>query len=759
MNLQAVVTTAACAAWLGMSALNAQVFYDFTLDAGPQVAGPDGEMVHPFAGGVSQPMWSEIDFDGDGDLDFFCFEKDFPQHVLMFEREADGTIRENLSWEAGWPELGAWALLRDYDCDGLPDLFTGNQNSVTVFHNEGGPGANFSLAVSPLMASWDFGSGPSELPVVVLSIDKPAITDIDGDGAIDIVTFTETSSSLYAFKGLEPCGLDFECANRCYAMVGEGAEDNTLFIGDAFECDFNVADPGLRPGETAERDGLHAGGAVTMLELDGAGDMDILVSDVIYPTIAALLVEEGGSGLDSTAWVDMAFPALLPHEGPADSVNLERFPAGYPVDADGDGDLDLVFSPNTPYDADDDRCVHLWRNEGTAEAPLWAFVQDDWVQGGMIDVGRGARPQLVDLDGDGLLDLAIGNKERHEGIGSTPTDLALFRNVGTATEPAFEWVTWNAIDFALNGIESAFPAFGDIDADGDVDLIVGDELGLLHRYENVAGPGAWPAFELAELGVDDAAGENIDLGQFCAPQLLDLNGDDLLDLIVGERNGNVNLLLNVGTPTSPQWSLVSEVFGAIQVDNFLGIQGYSTPCLYEDGSGIHLWFAGETGRIEDYGIWPVGSTAWDAVREEVSEGLLGSYRSGAQGVAAVADLTADGLPELIIGSTLGGLRYFSGTGVGVSETSVEVPEVRVWPQPVVAGSAVQVEMGQVWSAVTFRWIDAAGRVMPSNSLQAPDAPGHYVLEIGAQKTGAQKTGTSAAALIPVRVSVLVTSWP
>jgi hypothetical protein len=49
--------------------------------------------------------------------------------------------------------------------------------------------------------------------------------------------------------------------------------------------------------------------------------------------------------------------------------------------------------------------------------------------------------------------------------------------------------------------------------------------------------------------------------------------------------------------------------------------------------------------------------------------------------------------------------------------------------------------------------------MPGPSLQAPDASGQYVLEIGARKTGAQKTGTSAAALIPVRVSVLVTSQP
>lgn len=137
--------------------------------------------------------------------------------------------------------------------------------------------------------------------------------------------------------------------------------------------------------------------------------------------------------------------------------------------------------------------------------------------------------------------------------------------------------------------------------------------------------------------------------------------------------------------------------------------------------------------------------------------MLGPYRSGAQGVATVADLTADGLPELIIRSTLGGLRYFSGTGVGVTETVVESPEIRVWPQPVAAGRAVQVEMGQVWSAASFRWIDARGRVMPRATLQAPDVLGHYVLEIGASKTGESKTGTSAAALIPVRVSVLVTS--
>ena len=54
----------------------------------------------------------------------------------------------------------------------------------------------------------------------------------------------------------------------------------------------------------------------------------------------------------------------------------------------------------------------------------------------MIDMGRGAYPVLMDFDGDGLLDLAIANKERHEGIDQTPAFVASYRNVGSANSLA-----------------------------------------------------------------------------------------------------------------------------------------------------------------------------------------------------------------------------------------------------------------------------------------------------------------------------------
>ena len=712
--------------------------WSWSLSEGPEVTIDETAMPHPFTGGLSAPQWSEIDVDWDGDMDLFAFDRD-GSRILVFEKTDAGNWKERSDWSQGWPALKHWVLLRDFDCDGLPDLFTGYQNSIHVYRNTTtAPGVpTFEPYALPLTASWDFGTGAQELPLVCLTIDKPAIFDVDNDSDLDFICFTETSTSLYRFSGQSACGLDLVCTNRCYGMVSEGSEDNTLFIGADHSCSFNVVDPEGRPApidaEAAARDGVHAGGAITALQFDGENFHDLLISDVTYPTMSGLMLEDATDGQDSTAWVDMAFPALVPHTGEADSIVLQRFPAAYPIDPDDDGDWDLVISPNIALEINDDQCIQLWENQGTTDEPLWALTSDHWIQDGTIDVGRGAIPVLHDLDMDGDLDLAIGNKERYEGVNDTPTALALFENVGTASQPAFAWRTWDAIDFGFNGIESGHPSFGDLDGDGDNDLIIGDELGLLHAYINTAEPGNWPLWTLDQLAVQDAEGEAIDVGQFAAPQLIDVNADELVDLVIGEKNGTLSLYVNCGSLSAPAWCLqttpeLEDNWGGIQVNNALGINGYSTPCLYQGGAELHVAAGNELGEIQYFGI--LDPTNILAPLEATGPSWNASMR-GLRSSGTLGDVNGDGIPELVVGIQNGGLRWFNGTTVDI--TGFELPKLpSIAPNPASAGDWIRIALPQ---SSHMAWMDIQGRLVHSlgiqpagdASLAVPTTPGLYLL--------------------------------
>jgi hypothetical protein len=161
--------------------------------------------------------------------------------------------------------------------------------------------------------------------------------------------------------------------------------------------------------------------------------------------------------------------------------------------------------------------VRFYRNDGNARSP--AFVLAD---SAMLTLTRGSNttPALADLDGDGDLDLFVG-----EASGT----LNYYRNVGTRMAPRFELVSdeFGAIDV---GRRSA-PALVDLDGDGAVDLLVGTEdAGIL--WFRGRGPAADPVFDApVTLGVA--------VTSFAAPAAADLNGDGSLELLVGVAQGGL----------------------------------------------------------------------------------------------------------------------------------------------------------------------------------------------------------------------------
>ena len=192
------------------------------------------------------------------------------------------------------------------------------------------------------------------------------------------------------------------------------------------------------------------------------------------------------------------------------------------ADLDGDGDLDLASGENGGNP------LRYFENTGTTIAP--AFVERIGGSNPLANAfaGRGA-PSFGDLDGDGDFDLIVG---RFEG------SFQYFLNLGTPLVPAFaERVgtanPLNGLSVAAGGLSTA--ALGDVDRDGDLELVAGDEgEGKFDYFENV-GSAVAPSF-VPRSGVENPL-DGHDVGLNSAPALVDLDGDGDLDVIAGTRDG------------------------------------------------------------------------------------------------------------------------------------------------------------------------------------------------------------------------------
>ncbi len=188
------------------------------------------------------------------------------------------------------------------------------------------------------------------------------------------------------------------------------------------------------------------------------------------------------------------------------------------ADIDGDGDLDIFVGNRSGN-------IRFFQNNGDAENP--SFATREINPFGLTDVGKNAVPTLTDIDNDGDLDAFVGSRDGN---------IRFFRNDGDANNPNFAAPEINP--FGLNMGNYSTPTFADIDGDGDLDALVGNSNGNTEFFRN-DGDANNPSFAVSETNPFGLA----DAGGFVTPTLADIDNDGDLDAFVG-NSGNISFFEN-----------------------------------------------------------------------------------------------------------------------------------------------------------------------------------------------------------------------
>lgn len=202
-------------------------------------------------------------------------------------------------------------------------------------------------------------------------------------------------------------------------------------------------------------------------------------------------------------------------------------------DLDADGDLDLVAGCFEPH-------MYLYWNVGTPQVPAWQYGAS------IFDGYYYSVPRLADLDGDGDLDLIVYADFQH---------VRLRENTGSAQVP--EWGTpWVTLPLTSLMSRGAI-AVGDLDGDGDFDIVGFTSDVPLKCWENVGSPQEWQFVENPAMltGVDAPVG-----GWGLALPDVDCDGDP--DLLMRVLGGAVFLYLNESvTPVAPaSWGTIKGMY-------------------------------------------------------------------------------------------------------------------------------------------------------------------------------------------------------
>ncbi len=468
------------------------LFHDATRESGLDFVhdyGGTGELYLPE---IMGPGGALFDYDGDGDLDLYCVQGGPvavtpaspprpPDRLYRNDLERDGQDAARARFTDVTAESGIrgtghgmGVAAADYDDDGDVDLYLANFGPNQLWRNRGdGTFEDVTVAAGAGEPRWSTSA---------------SWLDFDRDGHLDLFVVNY---------------LDFRVANHQECTTPSGRRDYcgpTTYRGEPDRLLRNRGDGTFEDvSGTAGILGAYGNGlGVLTSDVDGDGWVDVYVAN--DRQVNFLWMNRRDGTFDDEALLAGA------------AVNMEGQPeASMGVDAgdfDEDGDEDLFVTHLTG------ETNTFYRNEGRG------LFEDrsNPLRLGLVSLPfTGFGTAFFDYDGDGWLDLMVAN-----GAVAVVDELAaagapfpyvqtnqLFRNRGDRTYEDATAAAGPAFEVAHS---SRGTAFGDVDEDGDTDLVVFNTNGPARYLRNEVGSTRpWAGLRLLTATGRDALGARVEV--------------------------------------------------------------------------------------------------------------------------------------------------------------------------------------------------------------------------------------------------------
>ncbi|MGE0589983.1 MAG: FG-GAP-like repeat-containing protein [Cyclobacteriaceae bacterium] len=650
--------------------LHAWSQFTYVSDQSIPVEADGKQLALPWAGGLNSTQFNTMDLDQDGDKDLVIFDR-ASNKVATF-LNSSGQYLYHPEYEPLFPkEITRWLLIRDYNCDGLEDIFTAQSLGIIVFKNTTQPGQPLSWEKQKFFRSTTSSfsdviltssSPTSQTNILPGTNDIPNITDVDGDGDLDIVNM----------KFVNPFAAQFQ---QNMSMEKYGTCDSLEYVqtssrwGDWEEC--NCGEFGFGEGCNASGGRTNHSVGKSLLVIDATGDnqKDLFFSEEGCPFL--FLLENDGTTANPDFNSASTFPQFTPAIMPA-------FPAAFYEDVNFDGKPDLIVSPavyartglNNPFT----NSVWLYRNTGSTASPSFTFEKNNFLQDEMIEVGDYAYPAFVDFDGDGDQDMFIGNYGNQQFVGV----ITFFENVGTPAAPSFRKVSDDFL--GLSGLTqySLKPQFIDINSDGKMDLAftLADPTrfisNLYYILGNSTGSLDFSGQQVIYSGFNMGPNENL--------LLEDIDQDGKVDILLGDATGALQYFRNTGNGNTFTFTLEDPEF--MGLGQSITRTNLNTSVADLDNDGLaDLIIGDQSGNITIYGDFRGTRNSPQPISNIIFDPFTDSYINrnlGARIKPVPVNLFNSDKSALAVGTVTGGMIILRNDG---GQALPDEPEIVIYPNP------------------------------------------------------------------------------